>query len=330
MKLSDVGERVVVNEIVRIFGINKNKYFRDDSAVIPLDLENYLLFTIDSISNIDIPPKTPPEYIGGGAVSNTLSDIAAMGGLPKYVVVSYNLPKHFTLDFVKRVSKGIQRVAKRTNCAVVGGDVNEAEEFTITIAAIGTVERKYLLLRSTASVGDSVCVVGDIGMHNVANIVYRNKFYGVARKRSIYDALYKPRPMFYEARKIAISGLATSCIDLTDGLYWGLYEISKASNVGTIIYEDHLPIGKYGKILMERLNLSIEDIVSGRGDFQLLFTVKKGKWNEFKAAMKKCKVPVFKIGEITRKRGQFIQLKNGEIVKMKVKGSNHFQWNADI
>ena len=136
----------------------------DDCAVLKFDKNNYQLFTCDMIvEGVDFTLKDNPYLIGRKSLAVSISDIAACAGLPRYCVVSLGMPKETPVKFIDNLLKGILTLAKKYNINLVGGDLSRAKQLTIDVSMLGVVEKKNLVLRSTAKVGDVIFVTGRLG-----------------------------------------------------------------------------------------------------------------------------------------------------------------------
>ena len=165
--MKEVGEFGLIDIISK--GIKTDKSvivgIGDDAAVLEFDKKQYLLMTADMIvEDVDFRlPGSEPEQIGWKAVCCSVSDIAAMGGVPVWAVVSVGLPKKLALETVSKIYSGIKKAAQEFNVNLVGGDTSSADKLVIDVAMIGKVEKKKLALRSNAKLGDAVFVTGTLG-----------------------------------------------------------------------------------------------------------------------------------------------------------------------
>ena len=326
-QISQIGERKAIDDIVKIFHKKKGIIYHDDCAAIPQG-KDYLLYCVDMINeNIDYPSFTKPKDIGKVAISNTLSDIAAMGGWPTYIATCWGIPKNYDYKKILLMNKGIEEICKKFNTCVVTGDLNTAPELCISVTALGSVPYKQLLKQKGAKEGDLIAVIENLGRCNAAVLYFENKL-GLKENKKFEKDLIKTRPPLKEGRFLAKTGCISSCVDLTDGLYWGLWLLKKANRIGIRISEEKLPLSKRALKVREKLNLDKESIVVQKdGDFQLLFTIKKNKVSDFlKKAKKKYKINI--IGKITKGSNIFIEKENGQIKKMKPAGFEHFSNNS--
>ena len=295
----------------------------DDTAVLQYKKDRYLLFTTDMIvegAHFLIKRATPYQ-IGWKAMAVNLSDIAAMGGLPRWAVVSLAGPfkkggrwkveggrkdKSFSFDlrpstfyllqekFVWEVYRGMSAVGKKFGVQIVGGDTDQADRWTINIALLGEVEEKYLKLRSGAKVGDRVFVTGSLG-------------------GSIHGKHLMFTPRVKEARYLVTHYPVTSMMDLSDGLASDLRRIMEQSNVGFLIDEKKVPLSRYAK--------DAQSAFCDGEDFELLFTLPK---SEVEKLIRNVNW-VHPIGEvIPASQGLRMRHQSGQVTLVKWKGFEHF------
>ena len=188
----------------------------DDCAVLPsADPKKVLLYTCDPVvEGVHFLPSTPPRRVGWKAMARNLSDIAAMGGLPRWAVVSIGLRPNTSVRWVEELYAGLRSGAGKFNCRIVGGDTTRVKhEQFIAVALIGEVEKSRVALRSGARVGDSIFVTGTLG--------------GSLRGKHL---TFTPR--IAEARWLVSHFPVHAMIDLSDGLSSDLQRLVEVSKPG--------------------------------------------------------------------------------------------------
>lgn len=279
--LKEIGEWEFIRRLVRNFHVGPEVLgTRDDSAAIPFG-DEYLLFCVDSVDErVDFLPNSIPQYKGGYAVASTLSDIAAMGGTAIAVVVNWGIDGEFDVGEAERIAQGMQDMARRFDCDIVGGDIQDSPFFSLSVSAIGLVPKPEIMMRSGAQPGDAICVWGTMAEFNSINTWYANRErWNVDKQeeRRIETALLALVPMIREGRILAKSQLVNSCIDMSDGLYRSLKELCLEGNLGSIVWEEKFPLGDLGERLCKEIgDIDPEVLVSSKNAFQLLFTTKQG------------------------------------------------------
>ncbi len=298
MRLSKIGEFGLIERFKRSIKTDSSviKGSGDDCAVLEFDKNRYLLFTCDMIiEGVDFASKDKPYLIGRKALAASISDIAACAGTPKYAVISLGLPKNTSLGMIDKIARGIFDLAKEFKINIVGGDISKARQLTIDVSMLGFVEKKYLVLRSGAKIGDIIFVTGSLG-------------------GSIHGKHLKFIPRIREARFLVKNFRVNAMIDISDGLATDLGHILEESKQGAIIYEELIPVSRFAK------NLS--DALSQGEDFELLFTLSK---EEAKKLLKDNPLRFNLIGEIVqRKYGLKLIDRKGRERTIQVKGFQHF------
>ncbi len=317
MKIKYIGEVGLIERIKKKIKLNSKEVIvgiGDDSAVLNYDNDNYLLFTTDSlVENVHFSlDHWTPEQIGMKAVVQNVSDIAAMGGLPRFCIISLALPNDIEASFVDSLYNGICKKSKKYKIDIVGGNVTSSKEISIGIALIGFVEKKYLTLRSGAKTNDLIFCSGNLGESTTGLELLRNKRDGKSIKRHL-----EPETQLDLARKLVKVGV-NSMIDVSDGIASEIQYICKESNVGAIIYADKIPISKNAIIDSKKIGKEpIEFALYGGEDFELVFTAPTNKLNKLR------KYDIKVIGQIVDKRYGIKLIKNNKEMKLG-RGFDHF------
>ena len=287
----------------------------DDAAVLKYDKKNYLLFTTDMlVENDHFSLKySTPEQIGMKAIEQNVSDIAAMGGLPRHAVISLALPNDVDVEFVERLYDGINKKARKYKIDVVGGNITHSKEIVVNVAMIGLVEKKYLALRSGAKIGDLIFCSGDVGASTAGLELLRHKLKGKSIKKHL-----EPQCRLDLARKLVKDGI-NSMIDVSDGVASEVRHICEQSSVGALIYADEILISKNTINDAKKLNkYPLNFALYGGEDFELVFTANKNKLKQLK------KFDVTVIGEIADKKYGIKLIKGNKKMNLE-SGFDHFK-----
>ena len=247
----------------------------DDAAVMSYTKKKHLLFTTDMIiEGTHFTRNASPVQIGHKAMAVNISDIAAMGGVPKYALISIGLPKSKCMRFLKDVTKGVKAICKKFDISIIGGDTNNSAKVVLNVTLIGEVEKKCLVTRSGAKKGDLVFVTGALGEGKAKHLKFT--------------------PRFKEARILVKNFKINSMIDLSDGLAMDLNRLARASNVGACIYKSLIPLSEK--------SAPLNKAISEGEDFELLFTASINESRKIIKRMgKKEDLPITLIGEIMDK-----------------------------
>ena len=268
----------------------------DDAAVIKSQRDN-LVHSLD-ISKIHthFPNNALPEDIAYRSVAVALSDLAAMGATPSFITVGLTSNKK-DINWYKKFTQGIESVINEYQIKLVGGDVTFGE-INVCVNVFGYIDEN-ILKRSNAKPGDNIYITGQLGRGRKGLIDWNND-----KKSSFVQYYFCPKINFDKSRYI--SGLASSCIDISDGLMKDLGSICKLSKVGAKIFYEDIPITN-----------DIDDLSYG-DDYELCFTSPKRYKEKFN------KKDFFLIGEITQ--GKNIELiKDNISVDLKKNGWDSFE-----
>ncbi len=249
MKISQLGEFGLIDALKKYAPISKTviKGIGDDAAVLPYSKREYLLLTMDMLSeDTHFTRRMPPQLIGHKALASNISDIAAMGGWPTFAVISIGIPKNLSVRFIKDVYKGIERAARAFNISIVGGDTIKTDKMVINVALLGLVEKKYLTTRDGARPSDWIFVTGPLG----------------GSFKSGRHLNFSPR--LSQARFLVEKFKPSAMMDISDGLSGDLNHILKAGKVGARLDYDSIPRNN---------GVSISQALNDGEDFELLFTL---------------------------------------------------------
>jgi len=302
----------------------------DDCAVLPKDSKTDLVMTTDLlVEDVDFRLDwTTPEFLGHKALAVSLSDVAAMGAKPVWAMLSIGIPKIiWKTDFVEKFYDGYFRLAEKFNVEIVGGDISKTPDKIVfdSIVAGETIKGKAVL-RSGAKVGDLIFVTGSLGGAagglKLLEEDFRYDFSKKIWRKKLLLKQLQPLPKTYDGQFLGENNLATSMIDLSDGLSSDLAHLCRASKVGAEIFADKIPINKnlsgFTKSFDEKLNYAL----NGGEDFELLFTVNPKNKFQFENELKNRNFT--HIGEMTT-NAEIIELTLDEKrLILEPKGFRHF------
>lgn len=268
-KLSDIGEFGLIEMIAAKFETEDQvfKGIGDDCAVIEED-ENYKLMTTDMLvegDHFDLDWHTGWQ-VGWKSVVVNVSDIAAMGGVPKWGLVSIAFPDDMELELAESIFDGMKDAIREYGLKIIGGDTTHGNDLIINVVVIGEVEEDSLCMRGDAEVGDLVCVSGDLGKSWAGLELLR------AGKEGYTDFYLQPTCRLDVARKIA--PYVNAMIDVSDGLSSEVRHICEESGVGAEIKKGKVPISERTKESGKKLNIDpMKWALHGGEDFELVFTI---------------------------------------------------------
>jgi len=323
MKVSELGEFGLIDLLAKMAAGRDERLLigiGDDAAAWQGD-NSIELATVDSfIQDVHYPSGLVPwPEIGGKALAVNLSDIAAMGGLPRYALVSLALPPDTEVDSVTALYTGLLKLAREYGVTVVGGDSSNAPLVVISITVLGSSPQKRLLTRASAQAGELIAVTGNLGAAaaGLEMLTRKLEFEDEATAR-FEQAFFRPTPRLAEGQLLLEQGVKTA-IDISDGLLADLGQIAKASKVGARIEADRVPVEPLVKASFG--DRALELALAGGEDYELLFTADAEVIDRLKKA---ASCPVTVIGEITAGKGVTVVDHKGKPLKLGRAGWEHF------
>jgi thiamine-monophosphate kinase len=299
--LTDLGERQAIKIIERVLAAGGSRPFLgDDCAALDLGPQ-YLLITTDLIARkTHIPSIMTPYQVGWTLTAVNLSDIAAKGGEPHGLVLSYGLPPSTTEAFLKEMTKGAMTCAKRNGTRIVGGDTKEATDITLCGTAVGLVKKSEFMPRKGARPGDIIAVTGTLGKAGAGYHAIHLK----DTKKGVTRSFLEPTPRLREGRLLARTHCITASMDLSDGLSSSLYQLRDLNHVGFTIETKRLPASSELQTLLKRHpDLDTEQILLHfGGDYELLVTLPPAQFPRISKMMQHQKCRLTRIGTVTKNK----------------------------
>jgi len=239
----------------------------DDAAVLEPEPGMQLLACTDTlVAAVHFPDDTPAEAIGYKALAVNLSDLAAMGARPRWATISLTLPAADQV-WVQSFAAGLLQAAQAWEVGIVGGDTC-AGPLAISVHLLGQLPSGTSLLRSGARVGDLLAVTGSLGDAALALSIYQDQ----GRADVPAQLLQRlERPLARVDAGLALRGLASACIDLSDGLLADAGHLATASGVAIVLEMKKLPVSPLFAALADRQQRA-GLILSGGDDYELCFT----------------------------------------------------------
>jgi thiamine-monophosphate kinase len=263
----------------------------DDAALFQIDSDCQLVTSTDTLSEgVHFFKDAHPGDIAYKSLAVNLSDIAAMGAQAKCFTLSLTLPK-LDESWLQEFSDSLREASEFFNVSLIGGDTTKGP-LNITITIMGTVKKSKAIKRSGAKNGDDIYVSGDLGR---AALCLKKINEGSQPSTTELNKLNKPVPRL--SLGSALKNIASSCIDISDGLEQDLSHILSASKVGAIIDSNNLPLSDTVKEYIK----STQDWglpLCGGDDYELCFTSDKSNQSEIKKLSENLKVRITKIGVI--------------------------------
>ncbi|CAK0758508.1 thiamine monophosphate kinase [Gammaproteobacteria bacterium] len=292
----------------------------DDCALLQVPAGMELAVTMDTlVEGVHFPKDTDPYAIGWKVLAVSLSDLAAMGAAPAWATLALTLPEAEEA-WLRDFSRGLFELADQYDLALVGGDTTRGP-LSITLQAHGFVPSGRALRRSGARPGDLVYVTGTLGDAAVGLALRQGRWEGpVAATDRDYLVGRLDRPQPRVAAGLALRGIASAAIDLSDGLVADLGHILGASKVGATIHLQYLPRSS----ALKGLTVPWEKVVGGGDDYELCITIPptQQEWLRRIQATAGCDFTL--IGEIGLSPGIVWMDAKGRTVNIRATGFRHF------
>jgi len=332
MKVSELGEFGLIDLLAKMVSSSRSNQpaprqrlvigIGDDAAAWHGDATTQLATTDSLIQDVHFSLNTISwRELGWKALAVNLSDIAAMGGVPGYALISLALPGDTEVEDVAALYDGMIELAQQFQVAIVGGDTCQAPVVSITLTVFGSTG-EHLLTRSTARPGDKVAVTGYPGSAaaGLEMLTHQLQF---APEVAAYlnNAFRRPQPRIAEGQLLVRQGVATA-IDISDGLLSDLRQICRASRVSARVETGCLPLHPVIRDNFGDRALALA--LAGGEDYELLFTASSDIINGVK---KEAPCPVAIIGEITAGRADEVNVvdTSGNPVNLRGTGWEHFK-----
>jgi thiamine-monophosphate kinase len=272
--------------------------------------------------------KHPADAVGWKCLARAVSDIAAMGGVPRCFLLSLALPKKLPTEWMSGFLSGLKRAARRFGCALAGGDTTARSEILINLAMVGEVLRGKALRRDGARVGDLIYVSGLLGEADAGLRLLQ----GSKRKLKAGDPRLKkhfyPEPRLALGQWLSSRRLATAGMDLSDGLSSDLARMCTGSGVGATVDGAKLPVVPLSdpRRTVRRESPGPDALtlaLHGGDDYELLFTVAKKNARRIPASLGGVKLTA--IGEVTRGRRVLVTDDAGRTRPLEAEGWDPFR-----
>ena len=330
MDLREIGEFGLINRIRKWMTASDPALLQgigDDVAVIEMRGKVLLVTTDILIEGIHFDRAwIDPYRLGKKALMVNLSDIAAMGGVPKYFLISLGLPKNLSLSFISLFYRGLKEGTKRFQVDLIGGDTSLSQKIVINICLLGEGKKEDLLLRRGAKVGNDLFVSGTLGDAALGLKILQKEGL-VGRPRGLIEKHLSPSPRIELGQALARHRLATAMIDVSDGLLIDTTHLLEESGVGARIWEDRIPLSRsYRKWIHSYSKDFYQVALTGGEDYELLFTASPEKKKKISTLVLSSKIPITWIGEILpQKEGFHIIRRDGKEYSLGRLGFEHFR-----
>lgn len=343
-EISTLGEFGLINHLTQDLTARNDSTIKgvgDDCAV--LNYKKKVLVTSDLLTegvHFDL-IYTPLKHLGYKAAMVNFSDVYAMNGFPRQLIVSIALSKRFCVEDLEQLYDGLKLACEEHGVDLVGGDTSSSlTGLTLSLTCLGEAEEGRIVYRSGAKDTDLICVSGDLGAAYMGLQV-------LEREKAVYEQQvrehktqvpFQPdfagkeylleRQLKPQARRDIVELLQqadilpTSMIDVSDGLSSELLHICKQSHVGCQVYEERIPLDYQTASMAEHFNMNVSTCaLNGGDDYELLFTVSLSDYEKVKD------IPQIRIiGRIQKEEyGCQLVTRDGNEFELKAQGWNPLQ-----
>ena len=339
-ELGEYGEFGLIDHLTYSFYITQKETKQgigDDAAVSDAQGKQVLITTDMLVEGIHFDLMySPLKHLGYKSVVVNISDVYAMNGTPKQILVSIGMSNRFSVEALEELYSGIQKACEHYGVDLIGGDTCATPRgLTLSITAVGYQDANKIVRRSGAKPGDLLCVTGDLGAAYLGLQLLEREKRVYMEHPGMQPDLTKHeyavgRQLKPEARADVIKTfedqniLPTSMIDVSDGLASEIIHLSKNSEVSFIIHEDKLPVEDSLSTLAMEIGLETTmAALHGGEDYELLFTLSQADYDKIKDH------PEISIIGYAREESMGNQMvsKGGQIIDLIAQGWNHFKKN---
>ena len=294
----------------------------DDAALLQVSAGNVLAVSTDMlVCGTHFFADADAFMLGHKTLAVNLSDMAAMGAMPRWATLAIALPKEDE-TWLEKFSAGFFALAQQHGVELVGGDTTRGP-LNLCVTIFGEVPAHQALRRTGAMPGDEIWVSGTLGDAALALAHLQGRVVlGEAEFARCAAALHQPQPRV--ALGMALRGLANCAIDISDGLLADLGHILDASQVGAQINFSALPVSQSMRMKTPDERLLQQCILSGGDDYELCFTAPVAHHAALLRISAKLDVPLTRIGTIVAGRGCIVHDATGNAINMEVGGYEHF------
>mgnify|MGYP005749906507 FL=1 len=321
MTISDEFQFIKNIKPAKLFHADKVVGIGDDAAIFQIEADYDQVICVDTmVEDVHFAKKTMDHFsIGYKALASNISDIAAMGGIPLYYLVSITIPPHWDEEQLVEMYNGMESLAKEYRMDLIGGDTTStSSKLVLSVTVVGKVEKGKRLLRSNAKKGDVVFVSGTVGDAAAGlDLLLQEK----TKVKSLIQAHQKPSPRV-ELGRILSSFQRVSLNDVSDGLSSELLEIAEASQVDIYIEEKSLPISQH--VLDYNKSNALKWALTGGEDFELVGTIAKKDWDILQQICEEKDIDISRIGYVEEGTGKAFLKRDGKVEQLSKSGFNHF------
>ncbi|PIE59589.1 MAG: thiamine-phosphate kinase [Desulfobulbus propionicus] len=327
-----MNEREIIQHIASLADLSDTSVVQgigDDCAVIKKDSSSVWLLTMDTlIEGVHFDRSWhPPDLLGRKTVSVNISDIAAMGGQPRCILLSLGMPQGFDDQWFAAFSRGVAEASRQYGCFLAGGDtVHSPNGYTFTVTAIGEALQNQVVYRSGAQAGDLIWVSGLLGNAAAGLELCRNKITKKPEYEELLQAHLNPAARVDVGQQLAKCGVVHAMMDMSDGVATDLAHLCRQSQLGATVRTELLPLSSALLAASQELQLSAEHLaLTGGEDYELLFAVSPQHVSTIEHIARKGELAFCCIGQFEEGKEVSLVAENGAKRSISDGGFDHFK-----
>ncbi|MDB5052194.1 MAG: thiamine-phosphate kinase [Bacilli bacterium] len=312
----------------------------DDAAVVEVTPGAQMVVSCDTmVQDIHFNQKTMcMTDVGFKAMAAAVSDLAAMGAIPRYALISLTVPRDSDFGSLQELYDGLYECAGKYGVALIGGDTTSSKlgGWVVSVTVTGEIEAGKSLLRSSAKPGDAVFVTGALGSSAagldflLSVLPLEDMLNATESSRQAIEHFMevhrRPLPQVRAGRTLLECGGCHALNDISDGLASEAWEIAEASECGLLLYEEQIPLAPDLRWYAESRGKAVMDwVLYGGEDYQLVGTISQSQVDLVQKAFKRRQLSLHIIGEVRSDlAGVFLRNDKGLTEEVPKQGYNHF------
>ncbi|CCB87428.1 MULTISPECIES: thiamine-phosphate kinase [Parachlamydia] len=329
MQVQDWGEEGIIHYLSHCFSAKNGIVgIGDDCAVIPAENEEAWLVTTDAlIEGVHfLKDQIAPIDLGYKTIAVNVSDVAAMGGTPKFAFLTLALPSTVHCEWTRLVLQGIKEACEKWHIQLLGGDtVGSRRDIFINLTLIGSAPQKHIRYRNQAQLGDRICVSGNLGNSGGGLQALKEKIQTTPEVKILLEAHFRPTPHIQQGRWLASQPGVHAMMDVSDGLDLDLKRLIKSSHKGAHVDISKIPLSEeLLKMAQTKGWNPLQLALTGGEDYCLLITIDQKKQGVIQDFFKKFGAPLYEIGQITDQVNELTYYDHGEKKEIDFPPFDHF------
>ena len=305
---SKLSEKIIIDKFFKKLNFNKigTYNFENDAAYLNISSKYKAVVSTDTIvENTDFFSNDPPESIAQKILCINLSDISAMGALPKTYTLNISINSKINYHWLKKFTDTLNKLQKKYNIYLLGGDISKSKEISITATIFGEAKLKNIISQNNCNLGDDIWITGNLGNSYLGYSILKNKNFKLENKNLLYfkNKYLYPKPCMFGSKAYKYMNSAK---DISDGFFGDLSKILDGK-YGARINTKLIPLSDILKKILNKSNplIRLEDILNWGDDYELVFTSYKKNREKLLSLSKKNRVKISLVGSVIKKTGIF-------------------------